>query len=131
MPSPLTRGEKCVSYVYVSEREPGGGWVTEWQAGPEFKALITLDSSVEARVAAAQGLIDQYTVYVPKTLDFSQISYFSRANEAVGVSENPTVFRITSNPDEQEPPKESSLDYKVFTAAKSALPASTSFPAVE
>lgn len=117
--------------MYVNEREPGGGWTTGWELGPEFKAQIELDSSLEARVAASTGFVNLYTVRVPKELDFSNITYFSRAYQAVGKSDEPVVFRITSGPDEKAAPDESTLDFKVFNASKSALPAATYFPPVE
>lgn len=39
-----------------------GGTITTWQEGASFKGSITLDTSIESRVAEQQGVTNLYTV---------------------------------------------------------------------
>lgn len=113
--SPLDHAEKCIIYEKTRVSDGMGGFVVEWNEGIEFDALISLDSSVEARLAEQSGVVDNYTVYVDKAFPISAGEYFKRAS-------NDTTFRVTSSPDEQQTPAISGMNYKVFTAQKTVLP---------
>lgn len=115
MPSPLEHSEQAVLLEKTRVSDGMGGYVTSWTESLEFQALITLDSSVEARLAEKSGVLDNYTVYVEKTLPIESSDYFKRKSDDA-------VFRITSSPDEQATPDMSGMDFKVFTAQKTVLP---------
>ena len=115
MPSPLNHAEKAILMEKTRSPDGMGGYFTSWAESMEFPALITLDSSVEARLAEKSGVLDNYTVYVEKTLPIESGDYFKRKSDGA-------VFRITSSPDEQKTPSMSGMDFKVFTAAKTTLP---------
>lgn len=115
MPNPLDHSEKAVLLEKKRVSDGMGGYLTTWTEGADFDALIMLDSSMEARVAEKQGVIDLYTIMVAKSFPLESGDYFKRISDG-------QVFRVTSSPNEDATPTISSMDVKAFSAAKSALP---------
>lgn len=91
-----------------------GGWVTAWTDGAEFDAAITLDSSLQARVAQQEGVTSVYTVTVdPGTpLDFHDV--FRRSIDG-------KVFRVTSDSDDRRTPSAASFQFLQVTAEEWSL----------
>lgn len=117
MANPMSHSEKAILLEKTRQSDGMGGWVIEWAETAEFKALIMLDSSMEARIAERQGVVDLYSVMVEKSFPIESGDYFRRKSDGA-------IFRITSSPDENVTPAVSSLDVKSFTAAKTTLPTS-------
>lgn len=65
-----------------------GGWVTAWTDGAPFTAAIVLDSSINARVAEAQGVTGVYTVTTDRNLQLDFHDVFRRDSDG-------QVFRVT------------------------------------
>lgn len=91
-----------------------GGWTTEWTESAEFPMLLTLNSSMEAKIAEKQGVEDIYTGQVERDFPIAFNDYFKRPADGA-------FFNVTSNPDEDATPKDAGLSYKVFSAKKVAV----------
>lgn len=115
--SPLEHGEKAILLRKTRAPDGMGGYTVQWEDELEFIALITLDSSVEAKIAAQSGVIDLYTVFVEKEFPIEANDYFKRKSDG-------HIFRTTSSPDENETPTISSMNVKSFSATKTVLPSS-------
>ena len=74
-----------------------GGYITTWSEGVEFKAAITFDSSMQARIGGKLGVTSLYTVTTAKNakLDFHDV--IKRLSDG-------KVFRITSDGDDRQTP---------------------------
>ncbi len=92
-----------------------GGFIVEWTEGAKFKAAITFDSSMQARVGAKQGVTSLYTVTTKKSakLDFHDVIKRLSDNK---------VFRITSDGDDVFTPETASLNMRQVTAEEWSLP---------
>lgn len=86
-----------------------GGSITTWTDGAEFIANARLDTSMQARVAQAQGVTSLYTITTRKdiTLDF---------HEVVKRLSDGQVFRVTSNGTDNKTPESASLNMRQVTA---------------
>ena len=92
-----------------------GGKVVDYSETTEFKALVTLNSSLLARRMEQSGVKDIYTAYVDKSFGIGQYNYFKR------ISDN-AIFMVTSDPNDNSTPKMSNMNFKVFSAKKTTLP---------
>lgn len=106
--------EPCVIMDRISARDPYGSFVEKWTPGAEFEAAIVLDDSVQARVAAVQGVTGVYTVTVRKPMRLQYHEVFKR------LSDN-QIFRVTSK-DEKQTPKSASLNMRQVNAEEWELP---------
>lgn len=86
-----------------------GGFVTQWTDGAVIRAAITLDTTMEARIAESQGVTSVYTITVSRNV---RLEYHD-----VLKSKSGKIYRITSE-GESETPKTTSLDMKQYTAEK-------------
>lgn len=119
MPSPLDHGE-IVYFITVKEVPDGyGGSKEEWGEGEAFTALIDLSTSSPTRIAEAFGNTSSYQVSVDKKLDITVGDLFATYDEHEGVYYG---YRVTSRPEDQKAPDDSSLDFKVFSAENYNLP---------
>lgn len=87
----------CVMLNKITTADGYGGYVTEWQDGAEFKAAITLDNSMQARVAERQGVTALYTVTTTKALNLQYHDVFRRTKDG-------KIFRVTSDGDDNHTP---------------------------
>lgn len=96
----------------VSDGE--GGWTTTWVPGESFEAALTLDQSLQARVAQKEGVTSVYTLtYDPKTpLDFHDV--FRRESDG-------KIFRVTSDADDKQTPSVASFRFSQVTAEEWTL----------
>ena len=88
--------ETCVFMEKKRKPDGEGGYTTEWTEGAEFDAAITLDYSIQAQMAQAQGVTGIYTVTVKKQVRFDYHDVFKRLSDG-------EVFRITSKDDTATP----------------------------
>lgn len=107
----------CNMYVQVRRPDGYGGYITTWTEDTEstFKAAIVFDNSIEARVAAVQGVTSVYTVTTrkDKTLMFHEV--FKRLSDG-------KIFRVTSDGDDSATPASASLNMRQCTAEEYTLP---------
>ena len=108
--------ETCIILNKERVDDGHGGWRNEWADGPEFKAAITFDTSIQARIAQAQGVQNMYTITTSKALTLDYHDVFKR------LSDN-KLFRVTSDGSDKRTPESASLDMRQVTAEEiSALP---------
>lgn len=65
-----------------------GGWTTAWADGVGFEAAIVLDSSINARIAEAEGVTGVYTVTTDRNVALDFHDAFRRDSDG-------QVFRVT------------------------------------
>ncbi len=65
-----------------------GGWTTAWADGIGFEAAIVLNSSINARVAEAEGVTGVYTVTTDRNVELDFHDAFKRDSDG-------QVFRVT------------------------------------
>lgn len=102
--------EKCMMLHKTTVDDPyGGDGLVSWVYGASFKAAITFDASIQARIGQAQGVSSRYLVTTPrsKTLEYHEVFIRERDNK---------VFRVTSDGDDVATPRSTSLDMRLVTA---------------
>lgn len=92
-----------------------GGYIPAWTTGVQFKAAISFDTSIEARVADKQGVTSMYTVTTPRAMNLQYHDVFRR-------KEDGKIFRVTSDGDDKYTPQSATLDMRVVTAEEWSLP---------
>lgn len=107
--------ETCVMLDKSTQADGYGGYISTYTAGAEFKAAIVLDSSVQARAAAVQGLTSLYTVTTGKALNLQYHDVFRRVRDS-------KVFRVTSDGDDKHTPASATLNMRQVTAEEWELP---------
>ena len=93
----------------TTEPDGEGGFISSWKEGAPFKAAITFDSSLQARIAEKQGVTSLYTVTVKKNVMLEYHDVFKRLSDG-------KVFRVTSDGDDKYTPESASLDMRQVTA---------------
>lgn len=101
--------EDCTMMDKVTASDGYGGFTTAWQDGAAFQAAITFSTSVEARVAEAQGVTSRYTVTTPKSVTLEYHNVFRRERDG-------KIFRVTSDGDDSYTPKSAALNMRQVTA---------------
>lgn len=91
-----------------------GGFVTEWADGVQFKAAITFDSSLQAKVAEKQGVTSLYTITTPKNAMLQYHDVLKRLRDG-------KVFRVTSDGDDVITPPSASFQFAQVTAEEWVL----------
>ena len=93
-----------------------GGYTTTWTVGAQFKAAITFDSSMQARIADKQGVTSLYTVTTAKNAQLDYHDVIKRLSDG-------KVFRITSDSDDKQTPLRAAFgQYLQVTAEEWKLP---------
>lgn len=107
----------CNMYRQVRKPDGYGGYTTVWEEDTEstFKAAITFDNSLEARVAAAQGVKSLYTVTTTKDKILMYHDVIKRLSDG-------KILRITSDGDDKATPASASLNMRQCTAEEFTLP---------
>lgn len=86
-----------------------GGETITWTPGASFMAAIVFDSSIEARVAEAQGVTSLYTVTISRGKMLEYHDVFKRDSDG-------KIFRVTSDGDDKFTPRSAGLDMRQVTA---------------
>lgn len=89
-----------------------GGWTTAWADGAPFEAAIVLDSSINARVAEAEGVTGVYTVTTERNVELDFHDAFRRDSDG-------QVFRVTKVNDST--PDVASFQFNQYQAEEWAL----------
>lgn len=92
-----------------------GGYKITYAEGAEFSAAITLDTSIQARVAEKQGVTALYTVTTSRALNLQYHDIFRRKSDN-------KVFRVTSDGDDKLTPPSATLDMRQVSAEEYELP---------
>lgn len=100
--------EKCVYLNKQITPDGYGGYDTTWSEGAEFDAAIVFDTSIEARIADAQGVTSRYTVTTSRTLTLEYHDVFRRVRDG-------KIFRVTSDGDDKFTPNSTALDMRQVT----------------
>lgn len=104
--------EMMETYVYLNKQvvpDGYGGYNTTWVDGAEFKAAVTIDTSIEARVAEVQGVTSLYTVTTQKSFVLEYHDVFRRPRDG-------KIFRVTSDGDDKYTPESATLNMRQVTA---------------
>ena len=101
--------EKCVLMDKTTVPDGQGGVITNYVDGAEFNAAIVFDNSMEARVAAKQGVKSLYTVTTARSVVMQYHDVFRRVRDG-------KVLRVTSDGDDKFTPASSTLDMRQVTA---------------
>ena len=78
----------CVLMEKTRTSDGEGGWIQVWTEGPEFDAAIELDSTIDARIAEADGVTGVYTVTTARNVEMDFHDAFKRLSDG-------QVFRVT------------------------------------
>lgn len=94
-----------------------GGFNTVWTEGAGFKASITFDTSMQARIGDKQGVSSLYTVTTAKNAALEYHDVIKRLRDG-------KVFRITSDGDDKQTPVRARFgQYLQVTAEEWVIPA--------
>ena len=107
--------EPCIRMDKSTADDGYGGETTVWAEGATFKAAIVFDSSIEARVAQAQGVTSRYTVTTTKDRVLEYHDVFKRLSDG-------KIFRVTSDGDDKYTPASATLNMRQVTAEEWKLP---------
>ena len=92
-----------------------GGYTTVYTEGITIKAALRVDQSTQARIAEKEGVTNLYTIITPKALNLQYHDVIKRKSDN-------TIFRITSDGNDNKTPATAGLDMRAVTAEKWALP---------
>lgn len=101
--------ETCVFLNKQKVDDGYGGYKTEWTEGATFKAAIVFDTSIQARLAAVQGVYSLYTVTTQRDLILEYNEVFRRVSDG-------KIFKVTSDGDDKFTPPSAELDMRQVTA---------------
>lgn len=86
-----------------------GGFSSTWQLGNVFQAVATFDNSLEARVAAVNGVTTLYKIITRKDITLNFHDVVKRLSDG-------KIFRVTSDGEDKKTPKPATLNMRVVTA---------------
>ena len=101
--------EPFVMLDKTTTKDTYGGIVPTWTPGAEFDAAVVLDSSIEARIGAVQGVTALYTITTRRAVNLQYHDVCKR------LSDN-KIFRITSDGDDKKTPRSAALDMRQCSA---------------
>lgn len=101
--------EQCCFIDKTTQSDGYGGVDTVWKEGAEFNAAITLDSSMEARIAEKQGVTGLYTITTGKNINLQYHDVLRRFRDN-------KVFRVTSDGDDKHTPASATLNMRQVSA---------------
>ena len=86
-----------------------GGFTTDWADGVQFKAAITFNSSLEAKVAEKQGVKSLYSLICPINAKLEYHDVIRRLRDG-------KIFRITSDSDDEITPDSATFQFAKVSA---------------
>lgn len=101
--------EQCTMIDRVTSPDGYGGFVSVYQDGAEFMCAVVLDSSIEARRAAREGVTALYTVTTRKDINLQYHNIFRRERDG-------KIFRVTSDGDDKHTPASAGLNMRQVSA---------------
>lgn len=106
---------KCTMLDRVTVDDGYGGFKPKWVDGASFEAAITLDTSMQARIAEQEGVTALYTVTTKKNINLQYHNVFKRLSDE-------KIFRVTSDGDDKHTPVSASLNMRQVSAEEWSLP---------
>lgn len=107
---------QCVIMQKTRTPDGEGGFITEWTESAAFRASITFDTSLQARVADKQGVSSLYTVTTSKNAKLEYHDVFKRLSDG-------KIFRVTSDGDDKQTPIRAGFgQYLQVTAEEWVIP---------
>lgn len=103
--------EPCVLMEKKREPDGAGGFLVNWEEGAQFDAAITLDQTMQARIAEKDGVTSVFTVTTRRATLLEYHDVFKRISDGV-------VFRVTSNGTDKQSPNFGTLDIAQVTAER-------------
>ena len=91
-----------------------GGITRKWIDGAGFKAAAVLDTSIQARVGAVQGVTSLYTISTTRAVNLEYHDVFRRLSDG-------KIFRATSDGDDKHTPASTDLDMRQVSAEEFKL----------
>ena len=91
-----------------------GGYTTTWNEGASFDAAIVFDTSIQGRLAEAQGVSSRYTVTTSRNLTLEFHDVLKRVS-------NGKIYRVTSDGDDKHTPSSAGLDMRVVSCEEWVL----------
>lgn len=107
--------ENCVMIDKTSVSDGRGGFDYAFVEGAEFQAAITLDNSIQAKIAQQQGVTGVYSVTTQKSINLQYHDVFRRSSDG-------KVFRVTSDGDDKKTPPSATLNMRQVSAEEYTLP---------
>ena len=101
--------ENCIYITKTKVSDGYGGYMDIFVEGVQFKAAITFDTSIQARVGEKQGVTSRYTVTTGKEMVLLYHDIFKRVRDG-------KIFRVTSDGDDKFTPASASLNMRQVTA---------------
>jgi hypothetical protein len=95
-----------------------GGYTAQYVDGAAFKAAVTFNTSLQAKIAEKQGVTSLYTVTTSKSFMLEYHDVFKRIRDN-------KIFRVTSNGDDKYTPESASLDMRLVTAEEFVISGDT------
>lgn len=107
--------EPCVLMDKVRVPDGHGGFITTWvESSVEFNSAITYDTSVQGKIAQAQGVKDLVKITTSKSITLDYHDVLKRKSDG-------KVYRITSNGYNNKTPPSASLDMRQVDAEEWTL----------
>lgn len=97
----------------VSDGE--GGFDTVWSEGATINAILTLDTSMQAKRAEREGVTSVYTLTTPRDIILDFHTVLKRASDG-------SIFRTTTDGGDKKTPSVSTLNMAQVSAEKWELP---------
>ena len=107
--------ENCVMIDKTTVSDGRGGFDYAFVEGAEFQAAITLDNSIQAKIAEQQGVTGIYSVTTQKSINLQYHDIFRRSSDS-------KVFRVTSDGDDNKTPPSATLNMRQVSAEEYTLP---------
>lgn len=106
--------EPFVMMDKTSVKDEYGSIIRTWTEGAEFQATAVLDSSMQARIGAVQGVTGLYTITTPRSIHLEYHDVFKRKRDG-------KIFRATSDGDDKATPPSATLDMRQVSAEEYKL----------
>lgn len=106
--------EDCVLMEKTRVPDGEGGWVPVWTEGAEFRAAITHDTTLQARVAESEGMHSTYTVTTDKSMPLDFHDVFRRVRDG-------KTFRVTSDGTDEQTPARATFQVSQVSAEEWSL----------
>lgn len=106
--------EPCTILDKTTESDGRGGVITKWKDGAPFEAAVVFNSSMEAKIAEAQGVKSLYKITTSKSVVLQYHDVFRRESDG-------KVFRVTSDGKDNKTPASASLNMRQVDAEEYVL----------
>lgn len=107
--------ESCTILDRISTSDGEGGMIAKYVPGASINAAITHDSTMEAKIAEANGVTSVYTVTTSRSISLAFHDVIRRDSDG-------QVFRITSNAKDRKTPIVAGIDMAQVSAEAWTLP---------